>query len=62
MGSVYACGARLIEEDGAVGLEGLPVQAGAEDDQRRQRPAAVEAQRLCSSSSSSIRASASISR
>ena len=39
----------LVEEDSAVGLEGLPLQAGAEDDQRRHRPVLVEAQVLCRS-------------
>ena len=39
--------ARLVEQHGAVRLERAPLQAAAEDDQRRQRPAAVEAQVLC---------------
>jgi hypothetical protein len=42
-------GGDLVEEDCAVGLEGLPLQAGAEDDQRRHRPVLVEAQVLCRS-------------
>ena len=40
-------GGDLVEEDSAIGLEGLPLQAGAEDDQRRHRPILVEAQVLC---------------
>ena len=33
----------LVEEDSAVGLEGLPLQAGPEDDERSHRPIYVEA-------------------
>jgi hypothetical protein len=38
----------LVEEAGAVGLEGLPLQAAPEDDHRRQGPPPVEAHIACS--------------
>ena len=38
----------LVEEHGAVGLEDLPLEAAAEDEDRGNRPALVEAQILCS--------------
>ena len=42
----------LVKEDSAVSLEGLPLQAGPEDDERSHRPIHVEAQVLCTASPS----------
>lgn len=40
----------LVKQDSAVSLEGLPLQAGPEDDQRGHRPIRVETQVLCNGS------------
>lgn len=37
----------LVEEHGAIGLEGLPLKAAAEDNDGSQRAALVEAQVVC---------------
>jgi len=40
-------GAHLVKEDSSVCLEGLPLQAGPEDNQRSHRAVHVETQILC---------------